>query len=143
MRRSLEARLDSGKYLPDSQCPEYVWEAHEHLVARDGDGISPKEGEHWVCCYGHVTVRDQTGGYWQAGGSSRQTVSGHKDGIWDAWDSSRQTISGQKDGQWSAWDSSRQTISGQKGGKWYAYDNSRQTVSGQKGGHWGAKDISR
>jgi len=136
MRKSIEARLDSGKQVPGSQRPEYGWEENGILVARDGDVISPKEGEYWVCLSGHVTVRNQTGGYWTAHGNSRQTISGQKDGGWDAWGKSRQIVSGQRGGQWDACDKSRQTVSGQEEGVWAAWDKSQQIVSGQKGGIW-------
>jgi len=71
MKRSLEARLDSGKQVPYSQRPECFWEEEGILVARDGDVISPAEGERWVCLSGHVTVRNQTGGHCHFYGNSR------------------------------------------------------------------------
>jgi len=143
MRKSIETRLDSGKYLPYARLPEYGWEEHGYRVVHAGDVISPKYGEHWVCLSGHVTVRNQTGGNFQARGSSRQTISGQKGGQWEACDTSRQTVSGQEGGYWTAHGNSRQTISGQKDGGWDAWGKSRQIVSGQKGGGWGAWENSR
>jgi len=128
MKSSLEARLDSGKPLPYARLPEYGWEENGFLVARDGDVISPKYGEQWVCLSGHVTVRNQTGGNWVARGTSRQTVSGQEDGEWYARGESRQTVSGHKGGHWRAYESSRQIVLYQKGGVWEAYGNSRQEV---------------
>jgi len=110
MSRSTETRLDSGKQVPYSRLPEYCWEKSGYLVAHDGDVISPKDGENWVCLSGHVTVRNQTGGYFRAHGESRQTVSGQRGGKWHANDKSRQTVSGQKGGKWLAYIPSRQTI---------------------------------
>jgi len=135
-RRREEAMDRESEKTPGEILPDDFWEKSGYLVAHDGDVISPKEGEDWICLSGHVAVRNQTGGTWRAGGSSRQTVSGQKGGRWQAHDSSRQSVFYQKGGEWRAHDTSQQAVYNQQGGTWYAYHDSRQIVSDQKGGTW-------
>jgi len=127
MKQHRETRLDRGAWSEVGEgWPEYLLLERGHNIAYPGMTISPKGGKSWYCLEGHVIVLGQTGGYWAAQGTSRQTVIGQRDGWWHAFGNSRQVVIGQRQGRWHAWDTSRQTVIGQC--ERAAYDKSEQVT---------------